>query len=242
MPTTPESDRHLFLVFSTFKGHPARFAAWYDEEHTPQLLSAPGVQSAQRFEIADTKPLPGSKALEWGHLALYELGGDPQPFREHVAGRVGSGEMALPDFVEQPLRALLQKPVSPAYEGALFDSENDLADRHLFFAWSAHHGDYDTYAHWYDVDHVPQVMSAPGMFRAQRFMSAGLEPLPGTEDPDMYHLALYELLGDMADFREGVKQMLMSGEMVIPDFMIPPFETLFMRPVSRRFTAETVAA
>ena len=240
--STPSADtlaagRHLFLAFSTFSGDRPTFEAWYDDEHIPAILSAEGMAGAQRFDIADTKPLPGVNSLDYGHLALYEIDGNPRPFREEVKRQLMSGEMEIPDFMNPPFTTLILAPVSEAFEGAEFDADSDLADRHLFFALSRHTGDYDTFANWYDDEHIPQIMSAPGMYRAQRFMQSDVKPLPGVITPDVYHLALYELIGDPRPFREGVKSMLMSGEMQIPDFMISPFGTMFMRPVSPFFRA-----
>jgi hypothetical protein len=234
--------RHLFLAFSSPIGDRLEFESWYDEEHIPQILSAQGMRGAQRFQIASTKPLPGVRSLDYGHLALYEIAGDPLPFREEVKRLLMSGEMVIPEFMNPPFTTLILKPVSDAFEGAEYDPDNDLRDRHLFFAFSRHTGDYDTYAQWYDDVHIPQIMSAPGMFRAQRFMQSEVKPLPGVVTPDAYHLALYELIGDPQSFREGVKEMLISGEMVIPEFMIRPFETMFMHPVSPFFPAVKAAA
>jgi hypothetical protein len=234
---TLPSGRHLFLAFSTYTGDRSTFGSWYDEVHIPQILSAQGMRGAQRFELAATKPLPGVRSLDYGHLALYEIDGDPLPFREEVKRLLLSGEMEIPQFMNPPFKTLILKPVSEVFEGAEYDPDCDLADRHLFFAFSRHTGGYEMYAEWYDEVHIPQIMSAPGMFRAQRFMQADVKPLPGVVTPDAYHLALYELRGDPLPFREGVKAMLMSGEMQIPDFMIRPFETMFMRPASPFFPA-----
>src|SRR3954454_12484481 len=97
----PDS-RSLFLAWSTFKGPRETFDRWYDEEHIPQILSAPGVVGAQRFIIADTKPLPGTVAIDHGDAALYEMKGSPAEFREEVKRMLISGEMVLPDFMVQP--------------------------------------------------------------------------------------------------------------------------------------------
>ena len=106
-------DRHLFFAFSAFTGDQSAFDAWYDEEHIPQVLRAPGTAGAERFVIADTKPVPGTNPLDLGHVALYELDGSPGPFREEVKRLLISGEMVLPDFIRLPLAAMFLRPVSP---------------------------------------------------------------------------------------------------------------------------------
>jgi hypothetical protein len=241
MGSNPENpmpdDRHLFLAFSTFTGERATFEAWYDDEHIPQVLSAPGMAGAQRFVVDETKPLPGVASVDYGHLALYELQGDPTPFREEVKRLLMSGEMVLPDFMVQPFKTLFLKAVSAPFHSENLDATTDWNDRHLFFAWSRHTGDDATFERWYDEVHIPQIMSAPGMLRAQRFEPSDVKPLPGVETPDLVHLALYEIAGDLLPFREEVKRLLISGEMVIPEFMVQPFATMFMRPVSPFVTA-----
>jgi hypothetical protein len=237
-PKTPSpEDRHLFLAFSTFTGERSRFEEWYDREHIPQIMSAPGMLGAQRFVIADTKPIPGSKSLDYGHLALYELAGDARPFREEIKRQLISGEMKIPDFMVPPFKTLILKPVSKTFRTEGFATLTDWNNRHLFLAFSRHTGDDLAFAKWYDEEHIPQILAAPRMMRAQRFEPADVKPLPGVVTPDLGHLALYELDGDAEGFREEVKRKLMSGEMRIPAFMIPPFGTMLMRPVSPYFVA-----
>jgi hypothetical protein len=231
------ADRHLFLAFSTWTGTKEEFDAWYDGQHVPEVLGAPGMRGAQRFLLAETKPLPGSKALDYGHLAVYDLEGDPTPFREEIKRMMMSGDMVLPDFLNQPFTTLILRPVSEPFTTERFDAADDLDDRHLFFAWSRHSGEDEPFERWYDEEHIAQIMGATGMLRAQRFEPAAVKPVPGVETPDLGHLAIYEVEGDMGAFREEVKEMLMSGAMVLPEFMIPPFETMFLRPVSPYFAS-----
>lgn len=116
-PKTPSpEDRHLFLAFSTFTGEPSRFEAWYDTEHIPQILSAPRMMRAQRFEPADVKPLPGIVTPDLGHLALYELDGDLEGFRQEVKRMLTSGEMQIPDFMIPPFGTMMMRPVSSYFE------------------------------------------------------------------------------------------------------------------------------
>lgn len=234
---TPK-DRNLFFAWSTYTTDYATYAKWYDEEHIPQVMDAPGIVGAQRFVIADTKPLPGVNSLDFGHLALYELEGSAQGFREEVKRKLISGDMVLPDYMVQPFKALFLKSVSEPFYSEQFATAENLDDRHLFFAWSRHTGDDETFARWYDEEHIPQIMSAPGVLRAERFEVSEVKPLPGVDPVDLGHLAIYETAGDLQGFREEVKHQLISGEMVIPDFMINPFATMFLKPVSPFFLAK----
>jgi hypothetical protein len=230
-------DRSLFFAWSTYTTDYDTYARWYDEEHIPQVMDTPGMVGAQRFLIADTKPLPGSKALDFGHLALYEIEGSAQGFRDEVKRKLISQEMVLPDFMVQPFKALFVQSVSEPFLSDAVASVESLDDRHLFFAWSRHTGDDSTFNRWYDEEHIPQIMSAPGVLRAERFELSDVKPLPGVDAQDLGHLAIYETTGDLEGFRTEVKRQLVSGEMVIPDFMIPPFATMFLRPAGPFFQA-----
>ncbi|MGV9292594.1 hypothetical protein [Amycolatopsis sp. NPDC003676] len=231
-------DRNLFFAWSTYTTDYGTYAKWYDDEHIPQVMDAPGMAGAQRFLVADTKPLPGVRSLDFGHLALYEMDGSPQGFRDEVKRKLISGDMVLPDYMVQPFQALFAKPVSEPFHTERFAEAENLDDRHLFFAWSRHTGDDATFGKWYDEEHIPQIMSAPGMLRAQRFEVSDVKPLPGVSPVDEGHLAIYETAGDLEGFRTEVKRQLMSGEMVLPDFMIPPFATMFLKPASPFFRSD----
>jgi hypothetical protein len=226
------SQRHLFLAYSTYTSDAQTFNSWYDQVHIPQVLSAPGLTHAQRFVLADTKPMPGVNSPNLGHLAYYELEGDAALFRNEVKRLLMSGEMVIPDFMVQPFKTLIMKPVSEIFHAPGAEGYKPTADRHLFMAFSDHTGDDETFDRWYDTVHIPQVLSAPGLVRAQRFATADVKPMPGVVTPELGHLALYELEGDALPFRNEVKRLLMSGEMVIPDFMVQPFTTMIMAPVS----------
>ncbi|KHL01386.1 hypothetical protein [Sinomonas humi] len=237
--TAATGERYLFLAWSTYTSDRGTFDVWYDKEHIPQVMDTTGMVGAQRFVLDDTKPLPGVKTIDWGHLALYELNREPDAFREEVKRMLISADMVLPDFMVQPFKALFLKPVSKIHYGESWDPDPDrLDDRHLFFAWSTHTTDWDTYNAWYDEVHIPQILSVPGMLRAQRFLPAETKPLPGVEVPNEGHLALYEMDGSPSLFREECKRMLMSGEMVLPDFMVQPFGATFMAPASPWWPAQ----
>jgi len=242
VPLPTPRDRNLFFAWSTYTTDYETFARWYDEEHIPQVMDAPGMVGAQRFVIADTKPLPGVNSLDFGHLALYELEGPPAGFREEVKRKLISQEMVLPEYMVQPFKGLFLKPVSEPFCAASFGRAHDLDDRHLFFAWSRHAGDDETFAKWYDEEHIPQIMSAPGFLRAQRFDISEVKPLPGVITPDLGHVVICETAGDLQGFRKEVKRQLISGETVIPEFVIGPISTMFLKPVSPFFLAQGTPA
>ena len=178
----PDSQRALFLAYSTYTGDKETFENWYDEVHIPDVLSAPGLRNAQRFVLADTKPMPGVDSPDLGHLAYYELEGDPTPFREEVKRQLMSGDMVLPDFLNQPFKTLIMEPVSEIVYADGVEPGTFPEDRHLFMAFSRYTGDEGTFNKWYDEVHVPQVLSAPGLVRAQRFVTVRREAAAGSRN------------------------------------------------------------
>src|SRR3954451_12544704 len=151
----PDS-RSLFLAWCTFTGPRETFDSWYDEEHIPQILGAPGMVGAQRFVLDDAPPVPGTTPVDYGHLALYEINGDPSGFREEVKRQLVSQEMVIPDFMTPPFTTLILKPVSEPVTGGADEEDTDLADRHLFLEFSRPARDYESYADWYDQVYLPR--------------------------------------------------------------------------------------
>lgn len=231
------TERHLFLAYCTYTTDRATFDAWYDTEHIPQVMDATGMVGAQRFVLADTKPLPGVQPIDLGHLALYELDRPPTQLREEVKQMLISGDMVLPEFMVQPFTTMFLEPLSEPVLGPALAADPSLDDRCLFFAWSRHTTDDATFWKWYDEEHIPQVAAGEYMLRTQRFRVGSTKPLPGVEAVDLGHLALYEMRGHLDRFRSDVKGMLISGEMVLPDYMIQPFGATFMSPASPWFPA-----
>lgn len=235
------NSRTLFFAFSTFTGEQSVYEKWYDEEHIPQVMNTTGMVGAQRFWPADTKPLNGTEKIDYGHLAMYEIDGSPAGFRNEVKHMLMSGDMVLPDYMVQPFKALFYEAVSAPQFGDAYAGLQNLNDRHLWLVFSRRPQDSATFDKWYDEEHIPQILSAPGLLRAQRFMPSAVKPLPGVVVPELDHLAVYEIVGDPGPLREDVKAQLISGTMVLPEFMNQSFPAMFLRPGSPFFPATKAA-
>src|SRR4051794_15887049 len=219
--------RNLFLAWSTFTGPRETFNDWYDEEHIPQILSAPGMIGAQRFVLDETEPLPGTESVDYGHLALYELNGDPSGFREEVKRQLMSGEMVIPDFMNPPFTTLILKATGAPSLGEAFHVDSDLGDRHLFLEFSRYTGDYKDCADWYEQLYIPRISRAPGLYRVQRFVQSEVKPLPGVATPDVRHLTIFEIAGSPSGFRDSLEEATTSGDLEIPEFLVQPVGASF---------------
>jgi hypothetical protein len=86
--------------------------SWYDEEHLPDVASAPGVLSARRFIDRDAPPAPGARQADGRarFLALYELE-DPSVLDDPAfleAGKPTARRTALGDHFRAQLQVYRQ--------------------------------------------------------------------------------------------------------------------------------------
>ncbi|HMP56434.1 MAG TPA: hypothetical protein PKD92_07670 [Novosphingobium sp.] len=72
-------------------GRDAEFVEWYDNVHLAQMLSVPGVMTAQRCKLAD---IPAAGTPRWGYAGIYTIeADDPAPVFEAMMRRYQAGEM-----------------------------------------------------------------------------------------------------------------------------------------------------
>lgn len=205
-------DRHLFFAF--FAG---------DRPRSTDPADLDGAVGSQQFEVADTKPLNGTDPINFGAAVVYEISGPTDNFRD--------------DFVQRspviPTTGIFVRPVSDPQINSAAGELTSLDDRHLWLVFSRRPADGTEFDRWYDTEHIPDFLAAPGVIRAQRFITDNVAPLPNTVAPDLGHLALYEIHGDPTAARNYVKDKLISGAMVLPDYMRQRFPAMFLRPVGQ---------
>jgi hypothetical protein len=90
------ADRQLYVVF----GNPAtpeqdaEFNEWYEGTHIPDVLTVPGVVSAQRYKIRQLDREAG-KAPKFSYMTVYEIEGDPNDVMAKIGGGVASGQIRM---------------------------------------------------------------------------------------------------------------------------------------------------
>ena len=169
----------------------AEFERWYEEEHLRDVLGSPGILAGRLFERA---PVDFASPSEFNYLTLYEI--------DSAAA-----------FETPEIRKLAESP-SEWTRRLAFDLPMDSAN---YTAWSPSKGSITTAAgviaadrqpignavlhvrtdcdldraeefqRWYDEEHVPCLLSTPGVHSARRFRAEGAEV------QDFPFLALYEL-------------------------------------------------
>lgn len=100
------SDRKLYLVFSNpVEGKEREFNEWYETTHLREVLSAPGMLSAQRYELCDAEMM--RQAREAGmpvpahrYLIVYEMEGDVDATMAKIQEAVAAGQMVMSDSLD----------------------------------------------------------------------------------------------------------------------------------------------
>ena len=87
-----------YVILSRSKpGREDEFAAWYSDQHLPDVCRMPGVVSARLFRIGLQKVYE-LDAPQWTLLTIYELNGDdPQAIIDSIVAVSGSESMPLSD-------------------------------------------------------------------------------------------------------------------------------------------------
>ena len=99
------SDRTLFVVFTKpVDGMEDEYNKWYDEVHVHDVVKVPGVESAQRYDLAH----PGSGDGEPAHryLAVYEIEGDPAAAMNEMMARFQTDQMPISDALDLPAASM----------------------------------------------------------------------------------------------------------------------------------------
>jgi len=170
------------VLFSEMTPAPAweqTFNAWYDDEHIPLRMTAPGFIGAQRYR-AEGRP---------GYLAVYDMDAE--------------GALATPEYQAiktnpSDLTARMLRDVTGftryigsltgwhvqdgVEEGAMLGS--DVLYSVMFRVPEDRAEEFDA---WYEQDHLPLLLAADGWLGCRRYRISVADPVPFT------HLAIHHL-------------------------------------------------
>jgi len=168
----------------------ADFEAWYDEEHLADMAAVPGILGGRRFARVETG---FSSPTEFGFLTLYQLADlealtrpefqalvdDPSPWTRRVAFDLG-------------LSRTVYERIGPFTAG---DATQPVGSALLHVMMAAEPSVVDDFNSWYDEEHVPAILGAPGVLSARRFAAVPDDSGYNGENPEADHtfLAVYEL-------------------------------------------------
>lgn len=100
------ANEDLLLVFTNpAEGREDEFNKWYEETHVPDVLAVPGVESAQRYQLApietpELEDAPNPEPPGHLYLAAYSLSRDGNQVMQEFIERLGNGQMSLSDAMD----------------------------------------------------------------------------------------------------------------------------------------------
>lgn len=141
------------------------FNDWYDREHLAQVVAVPGFVSARRYRVDDA-PL---KYLAWYDTAdeTVEAGADfqgivdkPTPWSQRMRRFYGDKRERM------SFRLMRDVGREPAEDTPwLYIVHTDIPDDIV-----------DEYNEWYDKEHLPRLVTVPGVIRARRYNATSGAP------------------------------------------------------------------
>ncbi len=97
------ADKFIQIVFSNpLDGKDDEFNDWYDNVHIPDLLSIPGMLSAQRYNLKDAQiyHAEGSTAPAHRYAVIYEMEGDVDAILGKIQEGVAAGQITMADCLD----------------------------------------------------------------------------------------------------------------------------------------------
>ncbi|MEO7726681.1 MAG: hypothetical protein ABIS45_05465 [Burkholderiales bacterium] len=141
------------------------FNAWYNLEHINQIVALPGFVSGRRYTVEDAKP----KYLAWYDAVdenvepgphFQEVVANPTPWSLRVRSFYGNDRER---FNFRLMRDVGEKPAKDT--PWLYIVHTDIPDDIV-----------DEYNEWYDNEHLPRLVTVPGVVRARRYAAVGSSP------------------------------------------------------------------
>ena len=138
-------------------GHEAAFNAWYDREHLPEIVALPGFLLGRRYACEGAKP----KYLAWYDAVDEKVEPGPDLGR-YMASPLDETRkyLGLLEHRERMNFRLMRDVGDTARNDApwLYIVHTDIPD-HIA-------GEYNE---WYDREHLPRLVTVPGVLRARRY-------------------------------------------------------------------------
>jgi hypothetical protein len=97
-------DRLFYMVYTNpLEGHEEAYDEWYEKFHIPEILSVPGMISAQRTElkVTETGRAGGFSPETHRYCVVYEMDGDPDEVMAAIREKSMTGEFHPPVDVDQ---------------------------------------------------------------------------------------------------------------------------------------------
>lgn len=97
------TDKYIQIVFSNpLAGRDDEFNDWYENVHIPDLLSIPGMVSAQRYQLKDAEiyHMDGGAVPGHRYAIIYEMQGDVDAILGKIQEGVMTGNITMADCLD----------------------------------------------------------------------------------------------------------------------------------------------
>jgi len=207
---------YLFVFSNPVSGMEAEYNRWYSQQHQQDVVSVPGFMTAQRFVVSDvqlreSQPLPK-------YLIMYKIvTGDLPAVYAEVNRRIQTGITVMnPSYDRASSVSFTYKAIRPMIYHKGDPSGAPKNDSQVYYQLvfsNPADGKEDEYNKWYDEQHEPDVVSAPGFVEAQRFVLSDTQL--SKKDTLAKYLVMFKIASDdvaarFADFKRLAPTMPMS--------------------------------
>ena len=193
----PTAQTYYFLVFNgPVAGKEAEYNQWYNEQHAPDVVSVPGFVSAQRYVYNDVQ-LREVALKKPKYLVMYTIVTNDLPaVLAEVKRRLKTGETRVSNTLDPKSGQMyIYRAFRPEVAGARgqpADAKPGPTETYIQVVFGdAAAGKDDEFNTWYDNDHAPNMVAAPGFVSAQRATVSDVQMEPLT-NPSRY-LALFQI-------------------------------------------------
>jgi hypothetical protein len=225
------SNSLMLTMTNAVPGREADFEAWYAGQHFSDLLRVPSILKAKLHTATEVRT-----PYKWRHAAVYDLDGEP------VAAMTTMFEFSKAN-PGQPTDAMdraatLLAIATPITERISVNGAAPDPDNYLFLVLTnPREGQEDEYNHWYNGQHVTDVLKLPGFVGVQRFRLSSHPTMPA---PKWSYLAFYEIDRDkVAEAFAALDKVRGTPAMpTSPALKSEDNETAVYRPVTTRVKGE----
>lgn len=140
------------------------FNDWYNREHLPQVVALPGFVRSRRYRVENAKP----KYLAWYDVAdeNVEPGADFQRFAAHPTPWWTRMARCFEHRERMNFRLMCDVGQAPEQDTPwLYIVHTDIPG-HIV----------EEYNEWYDKEHLPRLVTVPGVIRARRYTAVAGSP------------------------------------------------------------------
>jgi hypothetical protein len=166
----PNKNALLFVKLDPPATKVKEFNTWYNTRHIPDRLALPGFLSARRFTLIKGTPKDYHIAPEAEYLALYDLT-DLKVLNSKPYNDLRNKESRLPPDSFETQIFKMSRFARGAYEQIFPEKAGSVPPTKFVFVvgHEVPRNRHQEFNVWYNTEHVPALLSVPGLQSVRRF-------------------------------------------------------------------------